>query len=159
MNGKFTSSGTCISGPPISFSAGVFPPLTGPFAGDMQIDPIGAPGVTATLTEDSSFNVTGSMTVTNDPCFSSLAIEAGNPGISVGDLSSFEMTDGANVLDFVGRIEEAPGLPNQYDGNFSVASGCTEEGGVLQMNFGTTRRTLCGRPIAREWPHTELIRC
>jgi len=42
------------------------------------------------------------MTVTNDPCFSSLAIEGDNPGISVGHLSSFEMTDGANILDFVG---------------------------------------------------------
>jgi hypothetical protein len=137
--GKFTSSGgTCISGAPISFSAGVFPLLSGPFAGDMQIDPVGAPGVTASLTEDSSFNVTGSMTVTNDPCFSSLAIAADDPGISVGDLSSFEMTDGANVLDFVGRILEAPGTPNQYDGNFTVTSGCTEESGVLQMNFGTT---------------------
>ena len=48
------------------------------------------------------------------------------------------MTDGANILDFVGKIEEAPGLPNQYDGDFSVTSGCTEESGVLQMNFGTT---------------------
>jgi hypothetical protein len=141
-NGKFTSSGTCISGAPISFSAGFIPPLSGPFAGDMQIDPIGVPGVTATLTEDSSFSVTGSMTVTNDPCFSSLAIEGGIPGISVGDLSSFEMTDGANVLDFVGKIEEAPALPNQYDAGFSVASGCTEESGVLQMNFGTTPPVL-----------------
>jgi hypothetical protein len=140
--GKFTSSGTCISGAPISFSASFIPPLSGPFAGDMQIDPIGVPGVTATLTEDSSFSVTGSMTVTNDPCFSSLAIAGGNPGISVGDLSSFEMTDGANILDFVGKIEEAPALPNQYDAGFSVTSGCTEESGVLQMNFGTTPPVL-----------------
>ncbi len=138
-NGKFTSSGgTCISGPPIIFSAGFVPPLSGPFAGDMQIDPLGIPGVTATMTEDSSFNVTGSMAVTNDPCFSSLAIAVENSGLSIGALSSFEMTDGANVLDFVGRILEAPGLPNQYDANFTVTSGCTEESGVLQMNFGTT---------------------
>ena len=41
----------------------------------MQIDIFGfrgAPGVTAMLTEDSGFNVTRSMTVTGDPCFSSI---------------------------------------------------------------------------------------
>jgi hypothetical protein len=103
--GKFTSSGgTCISGTPITFSAGTTPPLMGPFAGTIQIDPLGAPSVTATMAEDANFNVTGSMMVVGDPCFSSLATEPANPGISIGELSSFEMTDGTNVLDFVGNI-------------------------------------------------------
>ncbi|MGC1637328.1 MAG: hypothetical protein WA744_17880, partial [Candidatus Acidiferrales bacterium] len=31
---------------------------------------------------------------------------------------------------------------NQYDAGFSVTSGCTEESGVLQMNFGTTPPVL-----------------
>jgi hypothetical protein len=138
-NGKFTSSGgTCISGAPLSFSAGTAPPLTGPFAGTIQIDPLGAPGVTATMAEDANFNVTGSMTVTDDPCFSSLATKPDNPGISIGELSSFEMTDGTNVLDFVGKILQAPNLPSLYQANVTITAGCTEEsGGLLEMNFGT----------------------
>jgi hypothetical protein len=138
-NGKFTSSGgSCIDGPPISFSAGTAPSLSGPFAGTIQIDPLGAPGVTATLAEDANFNVTGSMLVTGDPCFSSLANAPDNPGISIGDLSSFEMTDGTNTLDFVGNILQTPNLPNFYQANVTITAGCTEEsGGLLEMNFGT----------------------
>jgi hypothetical protein len=138
-NGKFASSGgSCIDGPPISFSAGTAPPLSGPFAGTLQIDPLGAPGVTATLAEDANFNVTGSMLVTGDPCFSSLATEPDNPGISIGDLSSFEMSDGTNTLDFVGNILQTPNLPNFYQANVTITAGCTEEsGGLLEMNFGT----------------------
>jgi hypothetical protein len=95
------------------------------------------PNVTAMLTEDSSFNVSGSMAVTNDPCFSSLATNPANPGMSVGSLSSFEMTDGTNVVDFMGKIQIAPGLPDSYSADFTVTAGCTQEFGGVDLNFST----------------------
>jgi hypothetical protein len=110
------------------------PPLTGSFTGGLQT--LGAaPTVTAALTEGASFNLTGTLTVSGDPCFSMLATEADNPGISIGDLASFEMSDGSNVVDFMGRIAQAPGLPTDYDANYTVIAGCTEQSGVLNLSF------------------------
>ena len=130
--------GVCFNGESGGFGANFVPPLTGTLTGTMQITGVlGEPSVTATLTEDSSFNVSGSMTVTMDPCFSSLATAPNKPGTSIGSLSSFEMTDGTNVVDFMGKILLAPGLPDSYNANFTVTAGCTEEFGAANLNFNT----------------------
>jgi hypothetical protein len=48
--------------------------------------------------------------------------------MSIGSLASFEMTDGTNVLDFSGHILTAAApMGFEYDGQFDVTSGCTEE--------------------------------
>lgn len=134
LSGTFTpGNGSCISGAPINIMGGWTPGLNGSFSGGIQT-PDAAPTVTAMLAEDASFDVTGNMDVVGDTCFSTLSTAADNPGLSIGDLSSFEMTDGTNVVDFVGQIEQAPGLPTEYDANFTVAAGCTEQTGRLTLD-------------------------
>jgi len=138
LNSKVSSSsgGPCFLGDSGGFSGNFVPPLTGTLTGPMQIPGLPtAPTVTAMLDEDSSFNVTGSMVVTNDPCFSSLTTTADNPGMSIGSLSSFEMTDGTNTLEFMGIVQVAPGLPNSYNAGFTVSAGCTQESGTMELNF------------------------
>jgi hypothetical protein len=128
---NFTSSpnGPCFNGTHGNFTANFVPPFTGSFSGTMIVSPIlGTPTVTAMFTEDTNFNLSGSLMVTGNPCFTSLATAPSKPGISIGSLSSFEMTDGTNVLDFSGHILTAAApMGFEYDGEFDVTSGCTEE--------------------------------
>jgi hypothetical protein len=140
-SGAFTSSpgGPCLNGEHGGIIANFVPPFTGTLTGTMQVfNVLGEPGVTAMFTEDPSFSLSGSMIVINDPCFSTLATKPDNPGISIGSLSSFEMTDGTNIVDFVGHILTAGStLTFEYDANWSVTAGCTEESGVITLDPGT----------------------
>jgi hypothetical protein len=147
LSGTFTpGNGSCISGTPINIMGGWTPGLNGSFSGGIQI-PDAAPTVTAVLAEDASFDLTGNMNVTGDTCFSVISTAPDNPGISIGDLSAFEMTDGTNMVDFVGRIEQAPGLATEYDANFTVAAGCTEQTGVLTLDVtGDAMSASASRP-------------
>jgi hypothetical protein len=132
--GTFTpGNGSCINGAPLSIMGTWVPALSGSFSGDLSALSA-APTVTAMLAEDASFDLTGSLDVTGDPCFSMLATAADNPGISIGALSSFEMSDGTNVVDFVGRVELAPGEPTELDADYTVAAGCTEQSGELTLD-------------------------
>jgi hypothetical protein len=128
--------GPCLGGQHGIFNANLIPSLTGTSTGMLNLSNINSvPSVTAMLAEDSNFNISGSMAVTDDPCFSSLAISPTNLGMSVGSLSSFEMTDGTNVADVTGQIfiESLP--PSLFNAQFGVISGCTEEFGGLTLNL------------------------
>jgi hypothetical protein len=130
-SGHFTSKsgGPCFNGVEGGFSANFIPPFTGSFTGTLQVIPVlGAPAVTAMFTQDANFNLSGSLMVANDPCFSSLATSASKPGMSIGSLSLFEMTDGVNVLDFTGRTLTGGAIIGlEFDASFTVVAGCTEE--------------------------------
>jgi hypothetical protein len=130
-----SQGGVCFNGLGGGFGANFVPALTGTFTGTMQVNGApAAPAVTAMLTEDPSFDLMGSMVVTGDPCFSSLAIAAANPGTSIGSVSEFEMTDGTNIVDFTGHILTSPATAFEYDGNLIVTSGCTEEFGTITLD-------------------------
>jgi hypothetical protein len=136
-NGKWTPNGGCLGDQHGSFTATFVPALSGLTDGTLQVDGIAnPPTVTATLAEDEEFDVSGSMDVTGDPCFSSIAVAPGNLGISIGSLSSFEMTDGANVIDFIGQIVTGAGSPFFFNAQFNVVAGCTEQSGDLQLGLG-----------------------
>jgi hypothetical protein len=129
--------GPCLGGQHGIFTASLIPALTGTWTGILGLANVNTmPSVTVMLAEDANFSVSGSMAVTDDPCFSSIAIAPDNLGLSVGSLSSFEMTDGTNVLDFIGSIEGVPPIPLQFDANVTVVSGCTEESGTLNITMG-----------------------
>jgi len=123
------SGGPCFNGVSGGFSANFIPPFTGFFTGTIQVNPVlGAPSVTAMFTQGANFSLSGSMMVTNDPCFSSLATSPSKPGISIGSLSSFEMTDGVNVIDVTGRTLTGGAIIGlEFDASFTVIAGCTEE--------------------------------
>ena len=142
------SDGPCLGGQHGIFTADLVPSLTGTSTGTMSLGGITTvPAVTAMLAEDPNFNVSGSMAVTADPCFSSLAIAPGNLGIAIGSLFSFEMSDGTNVVDFVGQITES-GPPLQSHIDVNVVSGCTEEGGILTLTQSADPATAMQAPAA-----------
>jgi hypothetical protein len=139
-SGTFTSSpgGPCLNGEHGGIIANYVPPFSGSFTGTIQVESVPISPVVATLSENQSFDVSGSMTVTGNPCFSALATARSNPGKSIGSLTSFEMTDGTNVVDFMGTILVVQGPPDEYEAHFNVIAGCTEESdSVLILNFGT----------------------
>jgi hypothetical protein len=128
--------GPCLGRQHGIFTAGMIPSLTGTSTGMLSLANINSvPSVTAMLAEDQNFNISGSMAVTDDPCFSSLAILPTNLGMSIGSLSSFEMTDGTNVADVTGQLFMESPPPSFFDAQFSVVSGCTEEFGGLRLNI------------------------
>ena len=127
---NFTSSpnGVCFNGTHGNFTANFVPAFTGSFTGTMIVSPVlGTPTVTGMFTEDPNLNLSGSLMVTGNPCFTSLATAPSKPGMSIGSLALFEMTDGTNVLDFTGRISTFTVSGFEYDGEFNVIAGCTEE--------------------------------
>lgn len=147
--GKFSASeGPCLGGQHGVFSGNLIPSLTGTSTGTMLLGGLNTePGVTATLAEDPNFNVSGSMVVTDDPCFSSLAIAPANPGIAIGSLFSFEMTDGVNTVDFVGQLTEvSPGIETSSQVN--VVSGCTEQSGEMTLTQDADSAATMRVPVA-----------
>lgn len=130
-------AGPCLGGQHGIFTANLIPSLTGTWTGTMGLTNVNSfPSVTVMLAEDADFNVSGSMAVTGDPCFSSIATAPDNLGLSIGSVSSFEMTDGTNVVDFIGSVEGVSPIPLQFDANVTVVSGCTEEAGTLNITMG-----------------------
>ena len=153
MESNFTSSagGPCFNGTHGSFTANFVPAFTGSFSGTMIVSPVlGTPAVTGMFTEDPNFNLSGSLMVTGNPCYTSLATAPSKPGMSIGSLASFEMTDGTNVLDFSGHILTAAApMGFEYDGEFNVIAGCTEEfDGQLTLDPAATPAAALatGRP-------------
>jgi hypothetical protein len=126
---KSKSGGPCFNGVDGGFSANFIPPFAGSFTGTIQVIPVlGEPTVTAMFTQGANFNLSGSMMVASDPCFSSLATSPSKPGMSIGSLSTFEMTDGVNVIDFTGRTLTGGAIIGlEFDASFTVIAGCTEE--------------------------------
>jgi hypothetical protein len=128
---NFTSSpdGVCFNGTHGGFSGNFVPAFTGSFTGTMIVSPVlGTPTVTGMFTEDPNLHLSGSLMVTGNPCYTSLATAPSKPGMSIGSLASFEMTDGTNVLDLSGHILTAAApMGFEYDGEFNVIAGCTEE--------------------------------
>jgi hypothetical protein len=131
--GTFSSSGgACLDGQGGVFTAAFIPSITGTSTGFFNGVP--GTGVTAMLNEDPNFNVSGSMAVTGDPCFSSIAIPVDNLGVSVGSLIFFEMSDGTNVINFTGQVIGS--APVEYNLDVNVVTGCTEQFGVMQLTVG-----------------------
>jgi hypothetical protein len=132
--GKFTSDGgSCVNGTPIAFNANFVPSLTGNLTGN-----VGAANATATFTEDANFDITGTINITNDPCLSTLTIAADAPGMSIGAVSMFTAGDGANVVEFAGRVEGIPGNSPYLIESYIVVEGCTEELGEFSFTLGAT---------------------
>ena len=137
-NGHWSSSGGgCLDGQHGLFTASFVPSLTGSSTGTLGFTNIpGIANVTAMLSEDSDFNISGSMAVAGSPCLSSLTIAPNNLGMSVGSFSAFEMSDGTNVLDIMGQVFTEFSSSPIFTAQANVIAGCTEElGGELALNL------------------------
>lgn len=136
VSGNFTSSGgPCLNGGSGTFNADLSPTVTGMYTGTMTSLANVVSGVTATLTEDANFNVTATMMVTSNTCFSALATEPSNLGLSVGDLTGFTVTDGTNSVNFIGRIGQVNNTPIEFAGNWFATGDCMIQGSI-QMQTG-----------------------
>lgn len=137
VSGTFTSGGgPCLNGEGGTFTAAFIPPVSGMYTGTMTSTANVTSGVTAMLSEDANFNVSASVVVTNNTCFSSLATTAPNFGMSIGDSTVFDVTDGTNEVDFIGRILQVDSSLSGIAGFWEVTGNCATEGN-FQLTFAT----------------------
>lgn len=135
--GNFTSGGgPCLNGTGGSFTAAFIPPITGTYTGTLTSVSNVVSNATAMLSEDANFNVSASVVVTNNTCFSSLSTTAPNFGMSIGDLTVFDVTDGTTDVDFIGRILQVGSSLSGYAGAWIASGNCTTVG-AFQLTFGT----------------------
>jgi hypothetical protein len=145
FSGTFTSTGGgCTNGDSGNFTATYYAALKGSMSGTiesyMQTNTI---NVTVSLSTDSNFNVTGTLTSTNKTCMASLTIngtaaQAYGPSIATGDTEIVYASD--NSGDVVGLIFSAtdqngvmlsPAWPSQAYVTYQVLAGpCSGDGGT-----------------------------
>jgi hypothetical protein len=138
ISGNFTSGGgPCLNGTNGTFTAAFIPPVTGTYTGTLTSVSNVVSNATAMLSEDANFNVSASVVVTNNTCFSSLATIAPDFGMSIGDSTVFDVTDGTNEIDFTGRILQVGSSLSGVAGFWEITGNCPTSG-VFQLAFGTT---------------------
>lgn len=137
VSGNFTSGGgPCLNGEGGTFTAAFIPPVTGMYTGTLNSVSNVVSNATAMLSEDANFNVSASVVVTNNTCFSSLATVAPDFGMSIGDSTIFDVTDGTNEIDFIGRILQVDSSLSGIAGFWEVTGTCPTDGN-FQLTFGT----------------------
>jgi hypothetical protein len=135
--GNFTSGGgPCLNGASGTFAAAFIPPVTGTYTGTLTSVSNVVSNATAMLSEDANFNVSASVVVTNNTCISSLSTVAPDFGMSIGDLTVFDVADGTTSVDFIGRILQVGSSLSGFAGNWIASGDCATEG-VFQLTFGT----------------------
>jgi hypothetical protein len=122
MRGTLSADGTTVTGTNVQYNAGLrncgkndvgssfaallYKPATGIYVGSFTPDAGGAPfSATIVLTEDSSFNLTGTVTGVGNACFANLAVNGNtNPSVGSGDVLEFYGTDlQGDAAGFVGN--------------------------------------------------------
>jgi len=97
------------------FTATRYQPATGPYTGSFTPDAGGSAfSATITLTEDSSFNLTGTVTSSDNSCFANLTVDStAGPSVASGNILYFNGTDlNGNVIGFIansGGSDDNPG--------------------------------------------------
>jgi hypothetical protein len=94
------------------FTAMLYKPATGTYVGSFTPDKSGtAFSATIVLNEDGNYNLTGTVTVSGNPCFTNLSVNSGiAPSIASGDVLEFIGVDGeANQVGFVANAGGSSG--------------------------------------------------
>jgi hypothetical protein len=115
----------------MTFTAYRYQPATGTYNGSFEPDALGSPfNATITLTQDSNFNLTGTVTATGTACFSHLTVDSSvSPSIASG-----------NVLIFYG-----PDVNGDMVGFVANSGGSSDTPGDLTMsNLYVTEATYSG---------------
>ncbi|HEY0702528.1 MAG TPA: hypothetical protein VGD60_07155 [Candidatus Acidoferrales bacterium] len=156
VTGTFTSSsGGCLNGESGTFQANFVSAVTGEYAGTLTNGAVvGAPPATvaAMLSEDADFNESATITVQGNDCFSSLTTSADSLGVSIGGFTTFNATDGTNVVSFFGTVSSDA---SQFTGGWAVLAGCTGQSGAFQFHsslFGTFAHGARGDSASRRPP-------
>ena len=104
---KGLGCGSADNGMP--FTAYRYQPATGTYSGSFTPDAGGSGfNATVTLTEDSLFNLTGTVTASGNPCFSNLTVDSSvAPSLASGNTLEFYGTD--SYGDVIGFIANAGG--------------------------------------------------
>jgi hypothetical protein len=117
----------------MTFTAYRYQPATGTYNGSFEPDALGSPfNATITLTEDSNFNLTGTVTATGTACFSHLTVDSSvSPSIASGNVLIFYGTDvNGDMVGFVansGGSSDTPGdltMSNLYVTEATYSGAC-----------------------------------
>jgi hypothetical protein len=166
FSGTFTSTGGgCTNSDSGNFTATYYAPLSGSLSGTiesyMQTNTI---NVSVSLSTDSNFNVTGTLTSTNKTCMASLTIDgtaaqAYGPSIVTGDTEIIYASD--TTGDVVGLIFSAtdqngvmlsPAWPKQAYVTYQVLAGpCAGDGGT-DAPFHQVEKLVPHAPIHPRMP-------
>jgi len=182
MTGQLSADGTSVSGstsifiPALlncggndngsAFTATLFKPASGTYLGSFTPDAGGqAFDATIVLNEDGNFNLTGSVAVTANSCFSNLTVNsAAGPSIASGDVLDFIGTDSSGTQ--VGFVANAGGASNSAadtswlslfvtaDVLSGTCSGQTFTDAPFRRVSGRPRRPVKPRRI-HDFPQTE----
>lgn len=156
FSGTFTSTGTCMNGDSGSFTATLFPTVSGMYDGSFESNSGGSSAtVQMGLTTDWNFNVTGSITSTGGGpvCFSNLTVatplaNSFGPSMASGDvIQAFGSDSSGNVVAFIASNTDANEQPLPDGGLYvtyvGVAGACTGVSGT-DVPFR--------KVVARRWP-------
>jgi hypothetical protein len=143
FSGTFTSTGTCMNSDSGSFTATLFPTVTGSYAGSFESPSAATPAqVQMALQTDWNFNVTGSVTpaVGASVCFSNLTVgtplaASYGPSIATGDVIEAIGSDSTgNVVVFIASNTDANENPLPDGGLYvtyvGIAGACNGVSGV-----------------------------
>ncbi len=184
MTGTLSANGTTITGTNVQYSGGstncggnddgsgftaiLYKPATGTYAGSFTPDASGAPfSATIALTEDSEFNLTGTVTGTGNSCFSNLTVNGNtDPSFATGNILDFFGTDSRG--DIVGFLANAGGS-NDNSGDTTwqslyvtavvyggACNGQTYSDAPFHRVGGRPRRPAPPRPVRRRWDPDKL---
>jgi hypothetical protein len=143
FSGTFTSTGACMNGDSGSFTATLFPTVTGSYVGSFESPNVVTPAsVQMALQTDWNFNVTGSLTpaLGASVCFSNLTVGTPlaatyGPSIATGDVIEAIGSDSTgNVVVFIASNTDANENPLPDGGLYvtyvGVAGACNGVSGV-----------------------------
>jgi Bacterial lectin/Chitobiase/beta-hexosaminidase C-terminal domain len=143
FSGTFTSTGACMGSDSGSFTATLFPTVTGSYVGSFESPSVATPAqVQMALQTDWNFNVTGSVTpaVGASVCFSNLTVgtplaASYGPSIATGDVIEAIGSDNTgNVVVFIASNTDANENPLPDGGLYvtyvGIAGACNGVSGV-----------------------------
>jgi Legume lectin domain len=143
FSGSFVSTGACMNGDSGSFTATLFPTVTGSYTGSFESPNVSTPAsVQMSLQTDWNFNITGSITPAPGAsvCFSNLTVGTPlaatyGPSMASGDVIEAIASDSTgNVVVFIASNTDANEIPlpngDLYVTYVGVAGACTGVSGT-----------------------------
>ncbi len=125
LTGSYAITGGCAAGEKGSLTAVLVPSITGSWKGTLASTSGAAVRVSAVLTQTAAdahglFHVSGNLTFTGSPCFTSASVDS---GFLAGEVAGISATaDDGSTLNFTANLGD-PSSANSFAGQYTIAGG------------------------------------